>query len=41
MPRSGAASKVAEIEGKSQRMLDVYKLVAHVAPASPPRREIS
>jgi DNA-binding NtrC family response regulator len=28
------ADKVAEIEGKSQRMLDVYKLVARVAPST-------
>jgi two-component system, NtrC family, response regulator AtoC len=27
-------NKVAEIEGKSQRMLDVYKLVARVAPST-------
>jgi two-component system, NtrC family, response regulator AtoC len=29
-----AADQVAEIEGKSQRMLDVYKLVARVAPST-------
>jgi two-component system response regulator AtoC len=29
-----AMNKVAEIEGKSQRMLDVYKLVARVAPST-------
>ena len=28
------ATQVAEIEGKSQRMLDVYKLVARVAPST-------
>jgi len=31
---SGDRSQVAEIEGKSQRMLDVYKLVARVAPTT-------
>ena len=30
----GAAAQVAEIEGKSPRMLDVYKLVARVAPTT-------
>ena len=30
----GEMNKVAEIEGKSQRMLDVYKLVARVAPST-------
>jgi len=30
----GRANQVAEIEGKSQRMLDVYKLVARVAPST-------
>jgi DNA-binding NtrC family response regulator len=32
-PKTGAA-QVAEIEGKSPRMLDVYKLVARVAPTT-------
>jgi DNA-binding NtrC family response regulator len=31
---SGEQSQVAQIEGKSQRMLDVYKLVARVAPST-------
>jgi DNA-binding NtrC family response regulator len=31
---SGDRNHVAEIEGKSQRMLDVYKLVARVAPST-------
>jgi DNA-binding NtrC family response regulator len=30
----GDGAKVAEIEGKSQRMLEVYKLVARVAPST-------
>lgn len=30
----GEGAKVAEIEGKSQRMLEVYKLVARVAPST-------
>ena len=30
----GGKNQVAEIEGKSQRMLDVYKLVARVAPST-------
>ena len=31
---AGAREQVAEIEGKSQRMLEVYKLVARVAPST-------
>jgi two-component system, NtrC family, response regulator AtoC len=32
--QGGDGAKVAEIEGKSQRMLEVYKLVARVAPST-------
>ena len=33
-PATGRDRQVAQIEGKSQRMLDVYKLVARVAPST-------
>jgi DNA-binding NtrC family response regulator len=33
-PAANRQTQVAEIEGKSQRMLDVYKLVARVAPST-------
>ena len=33
-PGDDKANQVADIEGKSQRMLDVYKLVARVAPST-------
>jgi two-component system response regulator AtoC len=33
-PPGGDRNQVAEIEGKSQRMLEVYKLVARVAPST-------
>ncbi len=33
-PAHGPKNQVADIEGKSQRMLDVYKLVARVAPST-------